>query len=157
MAACVYGYFNSSFTGLARSALASFSYSLPLILLRQLAIILMSKDSIISLSKEAIEPGLLLSDSYLKKLKKAFPDFYKENMQKMYPEGLTDTQSEELHRLFEENAEAARALLPVEARHGKPFAEWIVAGLVLTCLLQGENVVMLFASFIKIYIRNIPL
>lgn len=157
LAACVYGYFNSSFTGLARSALASFSYSLPLILLRQLAIILMSKDSIISLSKEAIEPGLLLSDSYLKKLKKAFPDFYEENMQKMYPEGLTDTQSKELHRLFEENEEAARTLLPVEARHGKPFAEWIVAGLVLTCLLQGENVVMLFASFIKIYIRNIPL
>ena len=114
----------------------------------------MDRDSIEKINPERIRAGLILSEKYLKKIRKAMPSFYKKNLKKIYPEGLTEEQAESLKALFASGEKGIEKLLPAEARTGKPFAAWITAGFIFTCLMQGENIVSLIIEFWKIYISD---
>lgn len=154
IAVCIYGAMCSSFASLMKEAMISFAYTVPLIALRKIIMLLMDRDSIEKINPERIRAGLILSEKYLKKIRKAMPSFYKKNLKKIYPEGLTEEQAESLKALFASGEKGIEKLLPAEARTGKPFAAWITAGFIFTCFMQGENIVSLIIEFWKIYISD---
>jgi len=132
------------------TAFYGLSCGLPFMLLNLVIRLLMSRDSLTPLDSCAISEGVILSDDYREKLAGKFPEFYRNNMDVKYPDGLTAEQADSLKKLLASPQAAENGIVPAEGRKGRPFAVWITAGTVITVLLNGESVVALCRTIIRI-------
>ncbi|MBP5287431.1 MAG: hypothetical protein J6Z08_05995 [Elusimicrobiales bacterium] len=133
---------------LVYSAFISIGLSLPFIVLRKLMEILMQNDSIMQLQPKYLREGVIITDRYKEIIKKAYPEFFDGVLYKIYPDGLSIFQANMLSKLIKEDNNRTPGLVPLEVRRGKPFAVWITAGLVLTLLINGENIAALCKKII---------
>ena len=153
IAMTAYGFIAYSSHEAITNSLICFGYAIPLMALRYGVMLLMKKDSVFNINPENLREGLILTESYFKKVKTNAPDFYKETFgQGIYPEGLTAMQAAALKKHIASGKNDI--MLPIEARKGKAFAEWIIFGAILTCLLGGGNVLKLFSVFMDMYIAK---
>ena len=127
-------------------AAQGFIRSVPFLVLTRSMNGLMSQDKPVVTSPEDLTPGAVLTEDYLKKLKNAAPDFYKENLKKIYPDGLSAEQTALLKNFLGADGAPAEELSAVSVHASAPFAGWISGGALLTLGFNGENVVTIFRS-----------